>query len=235
MLEYLLRRQSERKARLFACACCRRVWGRLPDPRSRDAIEVVERFADGSAGLEELKAAQQAAEAAHRDAGQARRWRNGEHAVGLATFLDRSELEALGPRYTAALWASHAAGDGACLDHVKGPPNRTQRKRRWLSATMRETAAQCSLLRDIFGNPFRQPAVAPAWLAWNNGTVMRLAQAIYNERHLPQGTLDTARLAILADALQEAGCADAAILDHCRQLAEHVRGCWVVDLLLGKA
>ena len=65
------------------------------------------------------------------------------------------------------------------------------------------------------------------WLAWNGGTIHHLAQAIYDERAFD-------RLPILADALEDAGCTDAAILDHCRQPGEHVRGCWVVDLLLGK-
>jgi hypothetical protein len=69
--------------------------------------------------------------------------------------------------------------------------------------------------------------VQPAWLAWNGGTVVNLAQAIYEEcafDHLP----------ILADALEEAGCADSSVLDHCRLPGLHVRGCWVVDLLLDK-
>jgi hypothetical protein len=91
-------------------------------------------------------------------------------------------------------------------------------------------------LRDIFGNPFRPaPGIDPAWLAWNAGTVRRLAEAAYQERLLPQGTLDPGRLAVLADALEEAGCDSQEILGHCRQQgAVHVRGCWVVDLLLNK-
>jgi hypothetical protein len=67
----------------------------------------------------------------------------------------------------------------------------------------------------------------PSWLRWDDGTIPKLAQAIYDERafdHLP----------VLADALEEAGCANADILAHCRGPGEHVRGCWVVDLLLGK-
>ena len=71
-------------------------------------------------------------------------------------------------------------------------------------------------------------------LAWNDGTVRRLAQAIYEERPLPGGPLDAARLAILADALEEAGCRSEDILDHFRGPGPHVRGCWVVDLLLGR-
>jgi hypothetical protein len=83
------------------------------------------------------------------------------------------------------------------------------------------------LLRDVFGNPFRPVAVEPAWLTWNGGTVRQVAQAIYDDHaydHLP----------VLADALEDAGCADQSILSHCRGEGPHVRGCWVVDLILGK-
>ena len=91
------------------------------------------------------------------------------------------------------------------------------------------------LLRDIFGNPFRPPPpLPPAVLARNDGTVRRLAEGIYGERRMPEGTLDPARLGVLADALEEAGCDNADTLAHCRQPGPHVRGCWVMDLLLGK-
>ena len=72
-------------------------------------------------------------------------------------------------------------------------------------------------------------------LAWNDAVVVRLAQSAYEERHLPAGTLDNGRLAVLADALEEAGCTDADILDHLRGPGPHVRGCWPVDLCLGKS
>ncbi|MGH7174582.1 MAG: hypothetical protein ACRELG_30310 [Gemmataceae bacterium] len=92
-----------------------------------------------------------------------------------------------------------------------------------------ERWARSKLLRDIFGPlPFRPIVLDLAWLAWSDGTVRRLAQAIYDERAFE-------RMPILADALEEAGCADADILNHCRQPSEHVRGCWVVDLILGKS
>ena len=87
------------------------------------------------------------------------------------------------------------------------------------------------LLRDVVGNPFRRVVPSPAWLAWNEATVVRLAQAAYEERHMPEGTLDNGRLAVLADALEEAGCTDADILNHLRGPGPHVRGCWVVDLV----
>jgi len=80
------------------------------------------------------------------------------------------------------------------------------------------------LLRDIFGNPFRPVTVDPAW---QTATVVALAEAIYADRAFD-------RLPILADALEEAGCLNGDLLNHCRQPGEHVRGCWAVDLLLSK-
>jgi hypothetical protein len=86
---------------------------------------------------------------------------------------------------------------------------------------------QCDLLRDICGNSFRSATRQLTWLAWNDSTVPRIAQTIYDDRAFD-------RLPILADALEDAGCDNADILNHCREPGEHVRGCWVVDLLLGK-
>ena len=90
-----------------------------------------------------------------------------------------------------------------------------------------EQTEQVRLLRDIFGNPFRFPSMDPAWLRWSDGTVVKIAQSIYDDRNFD-------RLPILADALEEAGCRDTDILGHCRQPAEHVRGCWVIDVVLAK-
>jgi hypothetical protein len=99
-----------------------------------------------------------------------------------------------------------------------------------------ELRAQCDLLRDIFGNPFRpSPPLPPAVTAWNDGTVRGIAEGIYEDRQLPAGTLDTARLAILADALLDAGCDDEALIAHCRSEGPHARGCWAVDWILSKA
>jgi hypothetical protein len=86
----------------------------------------------------------------------------------------------------------------------------------------------CVLLRDILGNPFRPvPRVDPRCLSWNGGTVPKLAAAIYADRAFD-------RLPVLADALEDAGCTDAALLGHLRGGGEHVRGCWALDLVLGK-
>jgi hypothetical protein len=103
------------------------------------------------------------------------------------------------------------------------------------AATEAERATQATLLRCLFGNPFRGPPVIdPAWLAWNAGTVKRLAEASYEERLLPEGTLDNARLAVLADALEEAGCRDTELLEHLRSPGPHVRGCFALDAILGR-
>jgi hypothetical protein len=82
------------------------------------------------------------------------------------------------------------------------------------------------LLREIIGNPFRPVTLDPAWLT---STVVALARGIYDERAFD-------RMPILADALQDAGCDSDDLLTHCRDPhQDHVRGCWVVDLVLGKA
>ena len=86
-------------------------------------------------------------------------------------------------------------------------------------------------MREVFGNPFRPTAIDPAW---QGPDVKALAQTAYEERSLPAGTLDPAGLAVLADALEEAGCSDAEMLTHLRGPGAHPRGCWVLDLLLGK-
>lgn len=87
-----------------------------------------------------------------------------------------------------------------------------------------DRADLADLLRDIFGNPFRPVAFSPAW---RTSTAVLLAQQMYKSR-------DFYTMPILADALQDAECADDNILSHCRGLGPHVRGCWVVDEVLGR-
>jgi hypothetical protein len=90
--------------------------------------------------------------------------------------------------------------------------------------TVRQSTRQADLLRDIFGNPFRPVSFDPAW---RTPTVIAVAETIYAERRFED-------MPVLADALQEAGCTAQEILDHCRVGVEHVRGCWVLDLILSK-
>jgi hypothetical protein len=205
MLELLRGKVSDRKLRLFACACCRRVWPVLKDERSRRAVEVAERLADNVTTSYEVEAAADAAFEA--DRGYAR--------TTIYDFTDEATTA-----YAAYCTLNKRAS--SVVGYVlPGCDERTGRD-------------FASLLRDIIGNPFRPVTLDPVWLTWNSRIVARLAEAAYNERTLPSGTLDHARLAVLADALEEAGCTDSEILSHCRGPGPHARGCWLVDALLGK-
>ena len=177
------------------------------DERSRRAVETAERYADGQATAGELRIAEESASAAIRD--------------------HRGLLEITVP----AMDAKMAAAKNLSIKHIisidaKLLASKNVPLQQCLPAA--RDAEKCRLLHCIFGNPFRPaPAVDPSWLAWNGGTVAKLAAGIYDERRF-------ADLPILADALEEAGCTDPALLAHCRGGSEHVRGCWVVDVLTGR-
>jgi hypothetical protein len=91
-----------------------------------------------------------------------------------------------------------------------------------------EQQAQCQLFREVFGNPFRPITFDPAWLTWGSGVVVRIAQQIDDERRFEA-------MPVLGDALEEAGCVNSDILNHCRRPGPHVPGCWLLDLILDKA
>src|SRR5262249_30224679 len=94
----------------------------------------------------------------------------------------------------------------------------------WMAVKMFDAHARVSSFHELFGNPFRPVTLAPSW---NTGTVAALA------RHVYAGS-DFSAMPVLADALEDARCDNRDILDHCRGPGPHVRGCWVVDLLLNK-
>lgn len=97
----------------------------------------------------------------------------------------------------------------------------------WVANTSAGRRLQADLLRDIFGNPFRPFTFDPAWLTRNKGVVVNVAESIYRDRTFR-------RMPDLATALEQAGCDNLAILAHCREAGIHVRGCWLLDTLLGK-
>ena len=101
----------------------------------------------------------------------------------------------------------------------------------WLG-TDAKLLVSVALIREVIGNPFRATRLDTAW---RMPTVVSLAQAAYDERALPTGHLDPVRVAVLADALEDAGCSNEAILSHLRSAGPHVRGCWALDLILGKS
>jgi hypothetical protein len=206
---------TDRKIRLFCCACCRRIWHLLAD-ESRKAVEVGEQFTDGLTDSECLEDALREADrpmlAMRRDLRKAR----GEPP------LPKALSAAILARLPCWPTSTYARVVGVCVDPI------------YRMADPCSMSGLCDLMHDIFGNPFRPVTLAPAVLTWNDATVVRLAQAAYQERHMPAGTLDNGRLAVLSDALEEAGCMDQDILGHLRGPGPHVRGCWPVDLLLGK-
>jgi hypothetical protein len=216
---------SDRKLRLFAVACCRRIeeWTRAHDTPTqrwpwgvdaRDAVSVAERFADGEATDYRLNCA--SVGLVHCPRWQApgircdrRPYRN--------PFQDVVE-----PSAERAAWRMLRIPDAFVDPEPPVPDDPVPTP----AAVKRgqESTAQSDLLRDILGYPFRPLVFAPAW---RTETAVSLACQMYDSR-------DFSVMPILADALQDAGCDYCVVLDHCRGPGLHVRGCWVVDLLLEK-
>jgi hypothetical protein len=196
MLWSLQGRASERKLRLFAAACCRKV-AHMLTAEGQEGIELAERVAEGMAS------------SAERKKGRAK-------TLQTNWLMDDAFISRRGPAKAAvcdalARRAYEAARGAACR-------------------TSRMAQGQCHLLRDVF-HPYRPVG---ARLSWMTPTVTSLAQAAYDERALPAGSLESQRLAVLADALEEGGYADIELLGHLRSPGPHVRGCWALDLVLGK-
>jgi hypothetical protein len=194
-LEFLKGKVSDRKLRLFAVACCRRIWAEMPDGCSRTAVELGERYADGQATMADLSHVSEELNDSLQD-------------------VD-TDVDEQGRASSAAL---------ACITHLLTAEGAAECACR-LSRKEPESE-KAALLQDIFGPlPFRPITLNPAWLT---STVLALAKGIYAEKAFD-------RMPILADALQDAGCDNEDILSHCRKPGEHARGCWIVDLLLGKS
>jgi hypothetical protein len=211
MLELLGDDLSERKLRLFACACCRRIWHQIEEYHGDYGLEgvemftrpvpVAEAFADGQASEDELSEAS----GWLADCGE---W----HSEGPEYAFMACGRNSEGLREVPALVVDHGSAGG--VDLGKSEPK-----------------VQAALLRDVTGSPFRKVVFNPAW---RTALVMRLAEAAYQERTPPEGALDAARLTVLADSLEEAGCTEQAVLDHLRGPGPHIRGCWALDLILVK-
>jgi hypothetical protein len=230
MLEFVCPRMSDRDLCLFNCACCRRIWHLIVEGRSRTAVEAAERYdaTRGNIGQKVLAGAENAllpSDRMTRDWGI--RW-----PAASATFStvntarwneDRSRVERYSPRWAFgyAILAAGAAADDGCQGAVA-----------YHLAKTAEMEAQAELLREILGNPFRPVVIDPVW---RTTAVLALAQAAYENRTLPAGTLEPDRLAVLADALEDAGCDNAELLEHLRGPGPHVRGCWPVDAILGRS
>ena len=220
LIEFISQGTSERKCRLLAAALCRHVLPLVGPECAHRAIDIVEAYADRRATAGEMRAACERASDAY------------------CTFPNPAPVNTEAPlAFKAAsialqstMFASSEFGHylvSCCICTEKACV------RRWMLHARPDEVRppytvlmswQLTLVRDIFGNPFRPSAFSPAW---RTETVVALASAIYAERAFDQ-------LQVLADVLEEAGCEDADMLAHCRGDGPHVRGCWVVDKVLGR-
>jgi hypothetical protein len=255
---------TPRKKGWFLVGLARRVLHLARDGRSVAAIEVLERFLDGHAGAAELKAARTAARKASQEAEGAFQaaCRDCIALIGAAGLADQridilnftipvedegirtalSQAHRAGAARQATLVARRATEVKTVPATLTGPIAVALRTASWAAGvsadyqevTTQEERAHCSLLRDVVGNSFEASNAQPSSRRASSNAILKLAQSGYEERRLPEGTLDPARLAVLADALGEAGCTDAEILGHLRGPGPHVRGCWAVDRIRGK-
>jgi hypothetical protein len=220
--ELWLYRLSGRKMRLVACAATRRVWHLLTRKESRRAVTVAERDAEGRSSADEVHDALMAADEAAGDLSDM---------IHVAELVgDAGRLVVARARCAAASAAAAACSDGTvdgtAFDALEEALSALREEK-----TKGAEAAMCALFREVFGSPSRTVA---GDVPWRTPPVLRLARAASKERELPGGELDAARLAVLADALEEAGCSDRAVLKHLRGAGPHCRGCWALDEVLAK-
>ncbi len=227
MLNYLRPwKKRERKMCLYVCASCRRrdVWDPVKEPCLR-LLDMAERYADGLIGREEYKTAKQAFGKVMKRAKCADSEYVGQALLDFLRFKHLPGWEGSVP----AVERVNYLGD-------ESRKNRETMRSQGMDVITEEQAVEVqkendafiedhtNLLRDIFGNPYRPFALNLALLT---PKVIQLAQSIYDKRAfelMPE----------LANTLEAAGCTNADILTHCRSEGPHVRGCWVVDLILGK-
>jgi hypothetical protein len=211
LLNHIQKTMTERRMRLFSCSCCRTILNMNMDVRISNLLITSERFAEGIATSDDLEIATRASvefeqENSNEDLPAA-------YAVIHAStegYIDAGEVC---NRITDAIFAQYEHVDKSSLITAR-------------HGVDTHLAEMASIAHDIFGNPFRPVVANPEWLT---STVIALAEGIYEDRAFD-------RMPILADALQDAGCDNDDILNHCRDAKQvHVRGCWVVDLLLGKS
>lgn len=201
---------NPRKWHLFASACCRRVLALGPDPLLASLIEATEEFADGLRTWKEMtKLRKKFRDEYEMPSGIRTPARKLAFSLSHAVEHLTRRVSHNAQRVTDP--CATAAASGANGD--------------WTAAYRAEHAVHVVLAHDIFGNPFRPVSFLPEW---RTSTVVSLAKSLYESR-------DFGPMPLLADAIQDAGCEHADILDHCRGAGPHVRGCWVVDLVLGKS
>jgi hypothetical protein len=232
MLDLAAARLSDRKLNLFNLWCCHSLRPYLRDPRINAAVRYAEQYVDElwddtadreAVRLAAQQAVQQLSKWAHslpRSQTQFRNRRVYVHAAKVAQQAVGNDLPSRGVYFTSQLtaYAYAWANDDAPDTYPDDSPSCEALKKAHFQL-------QDSIFRDLVGNPFRPGEFDPLW---RTSDVLGLARAVYEDSAFD-------RLPILADALMDAGCADNLVLSHCRSAGPHTRGCWVVDLVLGKS
>jgi hypothetical protein len=199
---------SSRKSRLLACAIYRYVWDSFlfESEEVAHGLEVGEQFADGEVSRGELDGCR-------------------PHVPYYPSVNCNEALDATISTSQRLLHETLLVKKvGIKADYSYRTGKGAEDHPRFRAAMRRQSKIECGLVRCVLGNPFRHVSVDPSSLTT---TVITLAEAIYGDRAFD-------RMPILADALEDAGCTNQGILAHCRQEGEHVRGCWVIDLLTGR-
>jgi hypothetical protein len=240
---------SERKLRLFAVSCCRRLHHLYSDPQVVEVLGFVEVALEGAVEPEALATAQakmgdsvEVAWVARYDAEADANFCS--HPAYTLAFATEFAVYAAGRLFDdmAPSWLPRTLERGfsnarevhehAVEAIVQAATARAERGTTYWASTQpfiarvrwSELYVQADMLRDIFGNPFRPAPFSPEW---RTEAVVALARAIYEERAWD-------RMGVLADALEDAGCDSAEVLEHCRGGGPHVRGCWLIDEVLQK-
>jgi hypothetical protein len=204
MLKFMKDKASERKLRLFSVALARTLWNQM-NPVMRESVDAGELFADGVILCDEVSVVAKKLEQWAQD--------GINDSGGIRNWRKAMTPEMMSCFFLASM-GHHPKTEWILM---------WEKNLYYRIASKTNRLIQPTLLREVFGNPFSPVTLNPSWLA---PTVLTLANGIYEEKAFD-------RMPILADALQDAGCDNEDILNHCRQPGEHVRGCWVVDLLTG--
>lgn len=222
LLRYLGSKATARQLQLFGCACARRVWHLIDNEEHRKVVETVQQQADGLVSADTVRTVAQKTYGC-----RIRRDASHTHAAY------RSGLDACAAAYNCAwpyTWTpqqaeviAESAASAMAWEAASFVPPWELQSEVWHQAHMRARQAQADLVREIFF-PFRKTKVEPYLLQWNHGAIPAMAQAIYREKRFEE-------VAVLGDALQDAGCRNDLILEHCCQEKSHSAGCWVLDLL----
>jgi hypothetical protein len=205
LLDFIMQHESDRKRLLALCAFCRPTWDYVTMDRNREALEASERYADGEMNLLELE----------------ERWRRARYEP---VVYEEWDAAVAGPAIREARWPAHMAPKG----------KRDEAARRAFHAACPVEvrsgwfADQIAFMRDVFGlldtGYYEASSFRPAW---RSGAAVALAREMHESR-------DFSAMPVLADALLDAGCDSEQVLAHCRGPGPHARGCWAVDLVLGK-